>query len=49
VFNDPATAFTDFGLALQQYQLEDASFHPYTSKYDFTSQGASSTVLRFGG
>jgi cytochrome c peroxidase len=36
VFNDPATAFTDIGLALQQYQLEDPSFHPYTSKYDYT-------------
>jgi cytochrome c peroxidase len=36
IFNDPATAFTDVGLALQQYQLEDPSFHPYTSKYDYT-------------
>ena len=36
VFSDTATAFTDVGLALQQYQLEDPSFHPYTSKYDYT-------------
>ncbi len=36
IFNDPAAAFTDIGLALQQYQLEDSSFHPYTSKYDYT-------------
>ena len=35
VFSDPATAFTDIGVALQQYQLEDPSFHPYTSKYDY--------------
>ncbi len=35
VFNDPSTAFTDIGLALQQYQLEDPSFHPYSSKYDY--------------
>ena len=35
VFNSPATAFTDIGLALQQYQLEDTSFHPYSSKYDY--------------
>jgi cytochrome c peroxidase len=35
VFSNPATAFTDIGLALQQYQLEDPSFHPYTSKYDY--------------
>jgi cytochrome c peroxidase len=36
VFSNPTTAFTDIGLALQQYQLEDPSFHPYTSKYDYT-------------
>ena len=36
VFSNPTTAFTDVGLALQQYQLEDPSFHPYTSKYDYT-------------
>lgn len=35
VFNNPTTAFTDVGLALQQYQLEDSSFHPYSSKYDY--------------
>ena len=35
VFNNPAAAFTDVGLALQQYQLEDPSFHPYSSKYDY--------------
>lgn len=35
VFSNPDTAFTDIGLALQQYQLEDPSFHPYTSKYDY--------------
>ena len=35
-FDDTATAFTDIGLALQQYQLEDVSFHPYSSKYDYT-------------
>ncbi len=27
--------FTDIGVALQQYQLEDPSFHPYSSKYDY--------------
>ena len=37
VFSDPATAFTDVGLALQQYQLEDPSFHPFTSKYDYAT------------
>jgi cytochrome c peroxidase len=34
VFADPATAFAKAGLALQAYQLEDRSFHPYSSKYD---------------
>jgi len=34
VFNDTDTAFTDVGLALQAYQLEEPSFHPYTSKFD---------------
>ena len=28
------TVFTVVGLALQQYQLEDTDFHPYTSKFD---------------
>ena len=37
VFNDTSTAFTDIGLALQQYQLEDSSFHPFTSKYDYAT------------
>ena len=35
VFSNTATAFTDIGLALQQYQIEDPSFHPFTSKYDY--------------
>jgi cytochrome c peroxidase len=37
VFSNTATAFTDIGLALQQYQLEDPSFHPFTSKYDYAT------------
>src|SRR5580693_6587219 len=35
VFGNTTTAFTDIGLALQQYELEDSSFHPFTSKYDY--------------
>jgi cytochrome c peroxidase len=31
---DAATAFDKLQLALQSFQLEDPSFHPYTSKYD---------------
>jgi cytochrome c peroxidase len=37
VFSNPATAFIDVGLALQEYQLEDPDFHPYSSKYDYTT------------
>ena len=34
VFADTDTAFADLGLAVQAYETEDISFHPYTSKYD---------------
>lgn len=34
IFDDPATAFDRVLLALQRYQNEDASFHPFDSKYD---------------
>ena len=35
IASDPTTAFTVIGLALQEYQLEDDDFHPYTSKFDY--------------
>ncbi|MDR3415241.1 MAG: cytochrome c peroxidase [Nevskia sp.] len=38
VFSNTQTAFTDIGLALQQYQLEDSSFHPFNSKFDYYAQ-----------
>ena len=31
---DPDVAFARLALALQSFQIEDASFHPYNSKYD---------------
>ena len=31
---DPDAALSAIGTALQAFQLEDASFHPYTSKFD---------------
>jgi cytochrome c peroxidase len=34
VFGDTTTSFNDIGDALQQYQNEDQSFAPYTSKFD---------------
>jgi cytochrome c peroxidase len=37
VFSNTTTAFTDVGLALQEYQLEDPSFNAYTSKYDYVT------------
>ena len=33
-FDDGATAFDNATQALQAFQLEDASFHPYSSRYD---------------
>ncbi len=37
-FDSTATAFADIGQALQAYEQEDLSFHPYTSKYDLYIQ-----------
>jgi cytochrome c peroxidase len=34
VFSNTATAFKDASAALQAFQLEDSSFHPYSSKFD---------------
>ena len=34
VFDDPRRAFADALLALERFELEDPSFHPFTSKYD---------------
>lgn len=34
VFADVDTAFADLGAAVQAFETEDISFHPYTSKFD---------------
>jgi len=34
VFSDVDTAFADLGAAIQAFETEDISFHPYTSKFD---------------
>lgn len=34
IFHHPALAVHDATMALQQFELNDKSFHPYTSKYD---------------
>jgi cytochrome c peroxidase len=35
IATNPATVFAVISLALQEYQLEDSDFHPYTSKFDY--------------
>lgn len=37
--DDPATALADIGAALEAFQTEDPSFHPYTSKFDAVMSG----------
>jgi cytochrome c peroxidase len=39
-WGDAETAFHDVTLALQAFQIEDPSFHPYTSKFDLHDRGA---------
>ncbi|HEY0181627.1 MAG TPA: cytochrome c peroxidase [Rhodopila sp.] len=34
VFNDTDSAFADVGNAIEAFEHEDSSFHPYSSKYD---------------
>jgi cytochrome c peroxidase len=34
IFDDPAEAYTRALLAIERFELEDPSFHPYTSKFD---------------
>jgi cytochrome c peroxidase len=34
VFDNPSEAFAKALLAIESFELEDASFHPYSSKYD---------------
>jgi cytochrome c peroxidase len=39
VFSRPDLAFQDIGLAIEAFQTEDPSFHPYTSKFDAVMSG----------
>ena len=34
IFDDPAKAYAQRCIALERFELEDPSFHPYNSKYD---------------
>ncbi len=46
VFSHPDKAFEDIGLALEAFQTEDASFHPYTSKFDAVMSGNDKLTLQ---
>ena len=39
VFGDPQFAVAEALFAVARYQIEDASFHPYTSKFDYWLEG----------
>jgi len=46
IFSHPEQAFKDIGLALEAFQTEDASFHPYTSKFDAVMSGHDKLTLQ---
>ena len=46
IFSRPDQAFEDIGLALEAFQTEDASFHPYTSKFDAVMSGHDTLTLQ---
>jgi len=39
VFKDPNLLFAEAAFAVGRYQVEEPSFHPYTSKYDYWLEG----------
>jgi cytochrome c peroxidase len=39
VFSDPRAVVSEALFAVGRYQMEDADFHPYSSKYDFWLEG----------
>lgn len=39
IFNSTKDAFKAIGAALESFEREDSSFHPYTSKYDYYVHG----------
>jgi cytochrome c peroxidase len=42
VFNNPRFAVEEALFAVGRYQIEDSSFHPYTSKFDYWLEGKAS-------
>jgi len=45
IFSDEAASFDNVGDALQAFQREDESFHPYTSKYDRAARSEPGVTL----
>ncbi|GES44135.1 hypothetical protein RsS62_33870 [Rhizobium dioscoreae] len=39
ILSDQDMTISEIGFALARYQIEDSSFHPYTSKYDYYLRG----------
>ncbi len=39
IFADPHMAFTQAMYAIERFELEDPSFRPYTSKFDYYLDG----------
>jgi cytochrome c peroxidase len=46
IFSHPDQAFDDIGRALEAFQTEDPSFHPYTSKFDAVMSGHDKLTLQ---
>ena len=46
IFSDPDAAFQRMRFALSQFQVEDARFHPYDSKYDLFLAGRAQLTVR---
>jgi len=46
IFQHPALAVDKATRAIQQFELEDASFHPYTSKFDRWLQGTATLTAQ---
>jgi cytochrome c peroxidase len=46
VFDDPKLAYRQALIAIERFELEDPSFHPYSSKYDDYLEGRASLSAR---
>ncbi len=46
IFDDPPRAFAEALRAVERFELDDASFHPYSSKYDAYLDGKATLTAR---